>query len=202
MTGLDPRNPGDPRDLEDTQLHDPVSDELERYARATAHQPSGGFADRVMAAVEREPAPRRGALAWLAAAIGGRGPAGRWAQAGVLAATVALAVVGALAIGQLAERTQDNVGSSSSPAATDSAAPSPSAAPSAAGTPSQSPSSVPSPSPAASPPATPAASPTDDETPEPGETPDDETPEPGETPEPSDDDGGNSGPGGGDGDDD
>jgi len=187
--------------------------ELEALASSDAIGPTGGFEDRVMLAVVREPAPRlvigsgsgglRGRIAafvasigsaWRVATSGGRPIAVR-AQAIAFVLVVAvsagmLATAGAVTVGALLQR-----GPSPSP----SVLPTPSIIP----TPSIPPSPSPRPTPSAP---TPTATPTDraGETAEPGETArPDRTPRPNDTPEPTgadDDRGGggeNSGPGGG-----
>jgi hypothetical protein len=120
----------DPNELERHPETDGAGEELERYARRTAAHPPHDFADRVMAAVEREPAPRRTLGAWLAALASGRGPANRWAQVAVLSATLVLAVGGVLAAGELGRLIRDgNVGTPASPSIVESASPTPSVTP-------------------------------------------------------------------------
>jgi hypothetical protein len=117
--------------------------ELERYAMTADADAPSGLTNRVMAAVEQESAPRRGFLAWLGSPFAGIGP-GRLMRVGVVAATLVLAVAGALFGGRLAELVRDVGGNgtptpsvSSSPAETNSVSPvpSPSAAPSSSATP-------------------------------------------------------------------
>jgi hypothetical protein len=138
------RQPFDPSELDDRVTRpgdpiDPAVEELERYASLTADRPSHDLADRVMSAVERAPAPRRGILSWLALPSGGA-PLRRLARVSVLAATLVLAVAGALFAGELAQLFRDGVGSSPSPSVIESVEPSPSesAAPSLSGTPEES----------------------------------------------------------------
>jgi hypothetical protein len=117
--------------------------ELERYAKTTDADAPRGLMDRVMAAVEHEPAPRRGFLAWLGSPPAGAGP-GRYVRVGAVAATLVLAVAGALFGGRLADLVREVGGNgtptpsvSSSPAETNSFSPSPS--PSVAPSPSATP---------------------------------------------------------------
>jgi hypothetical protein len=106
----------DPDELERHPEADAAAEELERYAHRTAAGPSPDFADRVMGAVEREPRPRRTLAGWLAAMVSGHGPANRWAQVGVLTATLVLALGGVLAAGELARLVRDaSVGTTPSP---------------------------------------------------------------------------------------
>jgi hypothetical protein len=106
--------------------------ELERYAMASDADAPRGLSDRVMAAIEHEPAPRRGFLAWLTSPSSSGG-AGRFVRLGAVAATLVLAVAGALFAGQLADLVRD-VGDGPSPT------------PSISLSPSGSPSTLPSPS--------------------------------------------------------
>lgn len=175
------RHPYGPDELDrvDPEL-DHIAEELERYAAARSAEPSLGLASRIRAAVDDEPEPRRAWWAAFGASVRGlRGPA---RAAAVMAMGVAV-IVGALALGELAERArQDNVGTSPSP--------SPIFTPSATPTRSPSPSDTPSPSPSPSP----SASPSDEATVRPSPTASDDDGEV-ETPEPSESD--HSGPGGG-----
>lgn len=171
------RRPFDPSELDQPSADAERSiTELERYAAATATDPPRDFETRVMAAIEREPTPRRGFLAWLLTPAAGSG-IGRVARVGALAATLVLAVAGALFVGQLADLVR-NVGSGSP---TPTVSPSPSSSPSVTPSPSLSPLPSPSGSPessGASPQGTangtpggtktprPSASPTATETPE------------------------------------
>jgi hypothetical protein len=120
--------------------------DLQRYAMTTDADPPHGLADRIMAAVEHEPAPRRGFLSLLFSPPAGRGPA-RFVRAGALAATLVLAVAGALFAGQLAGLLRDVGGN---------ATPTPLVLPSSTEPPSVTP--APSPSIEPSPSATPAPS--------------------------------------------
>jgi hypothetical protein len=164
---------------------DRVAQQLERYAADAGAQPPLDLATRIRDAVDREPVPGRGVMHWLRLHS-------RPLTAAAAAAAVVAVVAGAIAIGQLAERTQEQVGTSPSPAAVPTLTPAPThrptPTPSSSPTPTPSPSESPSPSPTSSESAAPSA--TDDH----GGA---ETPQPSE----SDDGGGseNSGPGGGSG---
>jgi hypothetical protein len=173
------RRPPDPMDSD----LDRVADELERYAAAERGEPPIDLASRIRAAVDEAPDPGAGWRVSLAALLRAwRTPARGLAMSAVLV----VAVVGALAVGQLINQArQPDVGTSPSPPAFVS--PSPSVSPTTSPSPSPSPSPTLTPIPSASPtssPVPPAPSPSDD----------DEF----ETPEPSESD--NSGPGGGGGD--
>jgi hypothetical protein len=177
------------RPFDPSELDQPAPDldravsELESYVATTATDAPRGFEDRVMAAVEREPAPRRGFLAWLLVPPASGGGLGRFARAGALAATLVLAVAGALFAGQLADLVR-NVGTGGSPTPSVSPSPRESVAP----TLSTSPGLTSSPSPDASEGAseTPGPSGTarasEQETPEPTAI---ETPKASKTPQPS-----------------
>lgn len=111
--------------------------ELESYLADTATGAPRGLEQRVMAAIEHEPAPRRGSLAWLLTPSGSSAGMRRFARAGLLAATLVVAVAGALFAGQLADLVR-NVGSGSptpvesvSPAPSESLLPSPTTSPEA-----------------------------------------------------------------------
>jgi hypothetical protein len=109
------RRPFDPSELDQPAPDlDRAVSELESYVATTATDAPRGFEDRVMAAVEREAAPRRGFLAWLLVPPASGGGLGRFARAGALAATLVLAVAGALFAGQLADLVR-NVGTGGSP---------------------------------------------------------------------------------------
>jgi hypothetical protein len=128
------RQPFDPDEVDrPTADVDRSVNELQRYAMTSDADAPRGLSDRIMAAVEREPAPRRGFLAWLATLSStGSGP-GRFVRAGAIAATLVLAVAGALFAGQLADLVRDVGGNvtqtpsvSPSPSETQSTSPSPS----------------------------------------------------------------------------
>jgi hypothetical protein len=132
----------DPRELDEPPTDgDRSVAELQRYAMTTDADAPGGLADRVMAAIEREPAPRRGFLAWLTSPSPVDGGQRNLVRVTALAATLVLAVAAALYAGQLADLVR-TVGAHATP--TPSVAPSPSQAPSV--TPVPSPSVAPSPS--------------------------------------------------------
>jgi hypothetical protein len=177
--------------------------ELEWLAATDDVAPSAGFADRVMAAVATEPAPRpvsaaasaarRGAVGgvlaafvdlWRVAWTGGRPLAAR-APAMALVVLILAGTVGAgaLGVGALARLVQGPA-ESPGPSPVVSAEPSPS--PSAE--PSPSPSAEPSPSPSAEPsvsPTLPSPSAEPSESPEDGESPATGTSEPTRTPRPT-----------------
>jgi hypothetical protein len=170
---------------------DRVAAELESYADQTRATPPPALATRILAAVDAESDPRPGAWARFSAALVGlRRPARALAAVAVLAA----AVVGALALAEIADRARtDGFGASSSPlpSATLTLSPTPSPTPSLSATPSPSPTATPSPT--ASP--SPSAPASVVETPEASDDHADETPEPTATDGGEDD---HSGPGGGD----
>lgn len=122
------RRPFDPGELDEPLASgEGTISELERYAMTSDTDAPNGLSERIMAAIEHEPAPRRGFLGWLASpSPTGRG-VGRFARVGAVAATLVLAVAGALFAGQLADIVR-NVGTG--PSQTPSIAPSPSNLPS------------------------------------------------------------------------
>lgn len=161
-----------------------LAEELERVA-AESPQPPAGFHQRVLAAIDAEPAHRR---SWFAA-LHWPGGGHAW-QAAALGLVLALGIGAAMLAGGMLDLLRQGSGAPSpvpsfSAPATVTPSPSP--------TPSTSPSPTPTPTPSPSPTASPSAD--DDGT---------ETPQPTETPDPSDNsgpgggDGGNPGPGGGD----
>jgi hypothetical protein len=178
------RRPFDPNELDQPSAEaDRAVAGLESYLADTATRPPHGLDQRVMAAIEQEPAPRRGHLAWLLMPAAAGSGSRRVARAGLLAATLVIAVAGALFAGQLADLVR-NVGDGSPTPVESISPPSQSVAPS--------PTTSPEPAPSASHEASGAAS----ESPEPSGTPDaseDESPEPSsddsgeesETPRPS-----------------
>lgn len=178
------RRPFDTRELEglDPDLEPTLAD-LDRYLADTLDNPSSSFADHVMAAVEQEPMPRRGAIgalvAWFAA------PGGS-ARLTLLVATAVVAVLAVVALGRIGDLLPANVGTSSP---SFQGSPSPEPSPSLRPTPSPTPRETRTPRPSRQPSASPEAS-------------DDHGGDASETAEPSDDhsgsgggDGGNSGPG-------
>jgi hypothetical protein len=190
------RTPFDPSEVDGgLGPQDPAVEELERYATIANDHGPGDFADRVMSAVATEPTPRRGPLAWFVAPASSGRPFARFARVTALAATLVLAVAGALYAGDLARLVRDfGVGSTPRPSATESFEPSPSESPSP--TPSVSPveseSQSPEPTgapgssaPAATPrPSTGQPSPTESEDESKSPTPS-QTPEESDTPEPA-----------------
>jgi hypothetical protein len=185
------RHPYGPDELDrvDVEL-DEVAHRLERHAEGRAGDPSPGLQARIHAAIDAEPDPARG---WWGRLIGGPGA---WAPVARAFATagLALAIVGAVAIGVTLRDARPDIGSSPTPSvvvspAPESSAASPSPTPSATPTPTATPSPTDSPRPTVAPtvrPATAAPTASDDD--------DDET----ETPEPSGSDHSGSGGGGGD----
>jgi hypothetical protein len=136
---FDPRELGTPDEAPDPELERAAA-ELARYRDLTADVPSGGFTERVMAAVDREPAPRRGPFGWLLSAKTWQQPLRAVAVAGV----VVLAVGGALVAGEMAGLIrQAPAGASATPAVT--------AEPRRTASPEISPSLTPPPSPTESP---------------------------------------------------
>jgi uncharacterized membrane protein YgcG len=170
----------DPSELDraDPEL-DRLAERLESYAASVEDAPPIGFSDRVMAALDDEPAPVGGG--WWNRFVGLLATAVPVARAGAAAAIVLVAVVGILTFGSMIRDGRD-FGSTPPPASV-GPLPSPTSLPSPSQPTSPSPSSSPSPSP------------TVRVTPSPTASDDDEfgTPEPDETPELDD----NSGPGGG-----
>jgi hypothetical protein len=185
------RRPFDPNELDQPSTDaDRAIAELESYLADTATGAPRGLRERVMAAIEQEPAPRRGFLSWLLTPSGANGGLRRVARAGVLAATLVIAVAGALLAGELTGFLR-NVGSGSptpvesvSPAPSNSLVPGLTASPEATSSGSPEPSEDAPQSPGAS--ETPEAS--EHETPEasPGESGDEsKTPRPTRTASPS-----------------
>ncbi len=177
----------DELDRADPEL-DAVAREMERIVSREADDVPAGLRGRIHAAIDAEPDPAAGWWQRLTGAGGsdGRRPVGAMAGAGL----AALALVAAVAVGQLIRDARDDVGASPSPSVpaspsiqpTRSPTTSPTLSPSPTPTPTAPP-ATPSPSPTVAPTAAPTVAPTasDDD--------DDETPEPSETD--------NSGPGGG-----
>lgn len=166
---------------------------LQRYAERVHGVPPPEFIDRVMAAVEQAPAPRRGILGLIAAL-----PAAwhRPLHAVALVAVLVAGVVGTIAAGELLISFRSVGNQPSSPPSVAPATVEPSA------TSQPTPSLRVTPSPTPDPSDRETAAPTERDTPDPSETgkvetpePTEtseptETPEPAETPEPSDDHGG------------
>jgi outer membrane biosynthesis protein TonB len=195
------RRPFDPGELDGRDSgRDEVAAELERYAGKTTGEVPHNLEQRVMAAVNEEPIPRRaGILAALLAPFAFARGSGL-ARAAMIAGTAAIAVLAVVVAGELAGLfTMNQAGSSPSPTTIESPSSSPTSTPSPS--PSISPSPTPTPSPVptdlpATPTPRPSVQPTTGATAQPTES---ETPEPSdddhsETPHPSED---NSGPGGG-----
>jgi hypothetical protein len=181
----------DELDRVDPEL-DAVAREMERIVSREADDVPDGLRGRIHAAIDAEPDPAAGWWQRLTGAGGsnGRRPVGAMAGAGL----AALALVAAVAVGQLIRDARDDVGASPSPSVQLSPSipptPSPTTSPSFSPSPTPTPTALPpTPSPSVAPTAAPTVAPTasDDDD-------DDETPEPSETD--------NSGPGGGGGDDD
>ena len=143
------RRPFDPEELDRrVTSEEGAITELERYAMASDSDAPRGLSERIMAAIEEEPAPRRGFLAWLTGPVSpGSGP-GRFVRVGAVAATLVLAVAGALFAGQLADLVRDIGSGDASP--TPTVSPSPSGAPSSLPSPSLSEAPTPSATPEAS----------------------------------------------------
>lgn len=137
--------PFDPHELDQPSVdaERPIA-ELESYAADTATGAPHGLVQRVMAAVEQEPAPVRGFLGLLLTPSGSG--LRRVARASVLAATLVIAVAGAIFAGQLTGLIR-NVGNGS-PSEVESVSPAPS--PSERQSPTNSPQIAPSESPEAS----------------------------------------------------
>lgn len=179
------RRPFDPRELDIEPMElDPVVRELSGYADLTAAEVAPDLAERVMAAVDSEPTPRRSLLAMLF----GPSAAGGGPRLLLVGATMVLGVLAVVLAGRLAGLLPDDqIGPSPSPSIVEL----PTASPTPSLTPSPTPTEEPSRSPRAS--RTPRPSPSDEASSRPTSTGEDETPEPSED---------NSGPGGGGGGDD
>ncbi|MEA2651773.1 MAG: hypothetical protein QOI85_1494 [Chloroflexota bacterium] len=168
---------------------DRLGEGLERYATDVDGEPPVDLASRIRAALDDERVPAGGWWRSLLAAFAPwHGPA-RLALGG---AVVAVAVIGALALGDLADRARNNTGSTPSPSVIVSPSPTPTLTRSPTPTPSPTPTLTPSPTPIA----------TQLPTPLPTPLPTDDHGGDSETPSPTGSDnsgpgGGNSGPGGG-----
>jgi hypothetical protein len=184
-----PMRPFDPAELEGVGDAASQADALaaaralEGVARADTVSPSSGFEDRVMAAIAREPAPRRAAAAGggLAGLFGAIGLAwqdlwGGGRPAAVRFQALALLVVVAMVAGSIGAIATVGVSNVLFPNPTTPPAIPPSTQPSTGPTPSVSPSALPTPSPTpaetASPPATPSPTPGATQTAEPTGTDD------------------------------
>lgn len=155
--------------------------ELERYAQLTQRGATPSFVASVLAAVEAEPAPRRGPWAALLA------PGGALRQSFAMLAAVGV-IVAAIGIGFLLGRVADG------PAPGVGTSPSPSQV---VATPSASPAVTPNPTPSPTLSPTPSASPTPAPSADASTARENPTTIPQPTATASDDSGGNSGPSGG-----
>jgi hypothetical protein len=121
------RRPFDPRELDKPSAgagH--AVTELESYLADTATGAPRGMAQRVMAEIEQEPAPRHGFLGRLLAPVTWAGGLGRVMRASLLAATLVIAVAGAILAGQLTGLIRSVGNGSPSEVGSASPAPSPS----------------------------------------------------------------------------
>ena len=138
---------------------DRIADTLERYADATAAEPPIGLATRIRDVIDDQPRPAGG---WWASVLAALTPLRGPARIVLAAAVVIAAVMGAIALGELADRAPVDTGTTPPPSVVDTPVPTP--------TPTVSPTPSPTPQPSAS--AAPTASDDDDEldTPDPTET--------------------------------
>jgi hypothetical protein len=168
------RHPFDSGELgRDDPEMDRIGEELERYAATTGGEPPIGLATRIREAIDDEPLPASG---WWASTLAFLAPLRGPARVVLAAAVVVAAVMGGIALGELADRATIDAGSQP---------------PSVVETPIPTPTPTPTPTPILTPSASPSPAATDDED-------DVETPEPTETDDSSGPGGGdNSGPGGG-----
>ena len=175
-----------PFDSSELGRNDPEMDRigahLERYAQESAGEPPLDLVMRIQATVDDEPLPARGWWASLLAAFAGWHQAARLAMA---TAVVAAAAIGALVVGDLADRARNNTGATPVPSVNLTPSPLPTVTPTQTPTPVPTPTPTPSASESAPASVDPTASDDDDEV---------------ETPEPTESDSDNSGPGGGGGD--
>ena len=179
------RHPFDSDELGRTDPEmDRVAERLERYASDAGGEPPPDLVTRIQAALDEEPIPRRGWYAGLVARLDPWRGAVRLAAAALV---VAAAVVGALTLGELADRSRNDTGGPPVPTVPVMPSSSPTVAPTPTPTPTPTPVPTPTSTPSSSP-SPPAALPTA------SEDDDDET----ETPRPTETDDDNSGPGGGD----
>ncbi len=124
------RRPFDPRELDQAvEGAGAAISELDRYVTATAADVPRGLKDQVLVALEGEPTPRRGPIAWLLTPAATTGRLHRFARAAVVAGTLVLAVAGAMFAGELAGLVQ-GIGRDAtpiqSPSLTETARPTPS----------------------------------------------------------------------------
>ena len=92
---------------------DRLGESLEQYATDAAGEPSLDLSSRIMAAIDDEPVPSRG---WWGSLLAVFAPWHGPARLALGAAVVAAAVIGALALGDLADRARTNIGATPSPA--------------------------------------------------------------------------------------
>ena len=107
---------------------DRLGESLERYATDAAGEPSLDLSSRIMAAIDDEPVPSRG---WWGSLLAAFAPWHGPARLALGAAVVAAAVIGALALGDLADRARNNTGATPSPTEVVSPSPTPTAEPDA-----------------------------------------------------------------------
>jgi hypothetical protein len=176
------RHPFDSGELgRDDPEMDRIGEALEHYAATAGDEPPMALAMRIREAIDDEPLPASG---WWASALAFLAPLRGPARVMLAAAVVVAAVVGAIALGELANRATIDTGSPP-PSVIETPIPTP--------TPTPTPTLTPTPTPSAEPSASPSPTETDDQD-------DVETPEPTETEDSSGSGGGdgdNSGPGGG-----
>ena len=102
------RHPFDSDELGRTDPEmDRVAERLERYASDAGGEPPPDLVTRIQAALDEEPIPRRGWYAGLVARLDPWRGAVRLAAAALV---VAAAVVGALTLGELADRSRNDTG--------------------------------------------------------------------------------------------
>ena len=124
------RHPYGPDELDRTDPElDGLAEQLQDYASGQRSSPPVDLAARIHAAVDAEPDP---AVGWWARFSGSMASWGMPARGLAAAAVVTIAIVGALAIGSLADlaRESNNVGTSPSPSVVVSPSPSPTISPS------------------------------------------------------------------------
>lgn len=167
-----------PFDSDELGRNDPdmeqIGARLERYASEAGHEPPVDLAARIRAALDDEPIPSTGWWASMLATVARlHGPA----RLIVATAVLLVAVLGAVAIGDVIDWARQDTGSSPNPSEIVAPSPTPTSTPTVTPSPTPSPTATASPSPSAS---------------------DDEDDDEEETPEPSESDDDNSGRGGGD----